>query len=79
MKQGEHIVVDGVRVQLWSRAPSTLTSHLYDLWWVIREGPQDRIELWAIGRERKHGRFTRNWRFVGRYSWDKRTVIYETG
>lgn len=76
MKQGEHIVVEGVRVQLWARAPNHLSSH-HDKWWVVRPGPGDHIELWAIGRERKHGRFTRNWRFIGRYSWADRTRIYE--
>lgn len=76
MKKGDQMVVDGVRVTLLSRAPNDLSTHLYDKWWVTRPGPNG-AELWAMGRERKHGRFTRNWRLIGRYSWRDKARIYE--
>jgi hypothetical protein len=68
MKPGDVIEVDGVIVTMWARAPRHIAEHLYDHWWVTRDGPNGR-EMWAIGRERRHGRFSRNWRLIGRYTW----------
>ena len=74
MKSGDFLVVEGIEVRLWSRAPHTIAGHLYDPWWVVRAGPNGRQEMWAIGKERRHGRFTRNWRFVGRFTWQGERV-----
>ena len=68
MKAGDYVEVEGIVVHVWSRAPRDITEHLYDPWWVVREGPVGQ-ELWAIGRERHHGRFSKKWRLIGRFTW----------
>lgn len=74
MKHGQTLIVDGVEVTLWARAPRHLSTHLYDPWWVTRVGPTGKQEMWAIGRERRHGRFSANWRLIGRYTWQGRPI-----
>jgi hypothetical protein len=68
MKAGDYIEVEEIVFRAWSRAPNSIAEHLYDPWWVVREGPKGQ-EMWAVGRERKHGRFSKDWRLIGRFTW----------
>lgn len=75
VKPGDNLIVQGVEVQAWSRAPASLSAHFYNHWWVLRIGPQARREMWAIGQRRHHGRFSRDWEFIGRYTWQGQPII----
>lgn len=71
MTPGNQLNVEDVEVVLWDRAPLSMSGGLFDPWWVIRVGPENRQELWLIGRKARRGK----WTFAGRFTWQGFTRV----